>query len=964
MADPPNYQFLPWARAGLATELSSRDTLGGGLPARARVDVNVSVEHEAGRAVRVKRSVELSGPGDVVGIDRRQVLRTDPKPNATDFEPNYLVQVEFDKPEFLWLFTPAAANKDKLRPWLVLVVVTPGDGVSLQQARPLPVLTLTADAASRQLPDLADSWAWAHGQVLVVGDEQLDDLLAEHPERTASRLLCPRRLDPNTSYLACVVPAFEAGRRAGLGEEPAHGADEMASAWTAGSEKPVVLPVYFSWTFATGRGGDFESLAAALRTRPIPAIVGRHELFVGAAGPPLPARKIGKDGAVVLLQGALVPPEKRPPPWPQATRAAVTRALRDLLDLPARRLGTGSSATTGPAVTPPLYARWLAAQPTVPSAAAGPLWFRTLNLDPRHRAIAALGTRVVQAEQERLVAEAWAQLGALEQANEELRWAQLAVQVRSSLLRHHLAPLPAGRILGITSPAHKRMLIGAATVAARARASALPEQTLSTSFRRTVRPRGPLARRTYDSAARTMRRFVEGLDRGSLEPAPPARPPDGLFGFAAPAPARSGVEPEVLSRIAAAAGSTASRPPRVASASAVRSVVITDSIALKIAARVVATVPSIPLPTDPLPNAPRAETLPVPTLPEARQLATAFKEMTALTIEHISGVAGQPPEQARPPLGVGGLRAQVIARLNPAATVRARVFQRLVIPKPLRPVQPKDPLQELLARPVFPQPTWELLRDQFPEHLLPGLEHVPPNTVSLMQTNPRFVEAFLVGLNHELGRELLWREYPFDHRSSAFRRFWAAAGQDDIDPIEKWNRSADLGETFTGGGEQLVLLVRGDLLRRYPSTVIYAAPDADGKPDLAAGKVKRPLFRGSLDPDVTFAGFDLTPEQARAAWWFIFEQQPTEPRFALDVVQGFDSEAPPLDQWNDLSWGHLVANEAELAELSHIRIAPFRPRQPPDGRWGTSAAAMAAILVQQPVRVLMRGADLLRPRLD
>jgi len=463
-----------------------------------------------------------------------------------------------------------------------------------------------------------------------------------------------------------------------------------------------------------------------------------------------------------------------------------------------------------------------------------------------------------------------------------------------------------------------------------------------------------------------MRRFVEGLDRGSLEPAPPARPPDGLFGFATPTPARSDVAPDVLNRIAAAASSAASRPPRVASATAVRAVAITDSIARTIAAKLVAAIPSMPVPTDPVPATTRAETLPVPTLPQARQLATVFKEITALTIEHTDSVAGQPEEQALPPLGVSRLRSQVIARLNPAATVRARVLRRVRIPKPLRPIQVKDPLQELLARPVFPQPTWELLRDRFPEHLLPGLEHVPPNTVSLMRTNPRFVEAFLIGLNHELGRELLWREYPFDQRSTAFRRFWAAAGRDDIDPIEKWNRTADLGETLTGGRDgQLVLLVRGDLLRRYPSTVIYAAPDADGKPELADPKVKRPLFRGSLDPDVTFAGFDLTPEQARTSWWFIFEQQPTEPRFALDVPQQFGPDAPPLIDWKKLSWSHLAANEAELAELTHIHIAGFTARQPPDGpRWGASAAVMAAILVQQPVRILMRGADLLRPRPD
>ena len=68
--------------------------------------------------------MNLHGPGDVTAIDTRLVLRTDPKANARNFEPNYLAIVDFDPPDFPWLLTPASANgDDRLRPWLVLVVL-------------------------------------------------------------------------------------------------------------------------------------------------------------------------------------------------------------------------------------------------------------------------------------------------------------------------------------------------------------------------------------------------------------------------------------------------------------------------------------------------------------------------------------------------------------------------------------------------------------------------------------------------------------------------------------------------------------------------------------------------------------------------------------------------------------------------------------------------------------------------
>ena len=41
-----------------------------------------------------------------------------------------------------------------------------------------------------------------------------------------------------------------------------------------------------------------------------------------------------------------------------------------------------------------------------------------------------------------------------------------------------------------------------------------------------------------------------------------------------------------------------------------------------------------------------------------------------------------------------------------------------------------------------------------------------------LQTNRRFVEAYMVGLNVEMGRELLWRGFPTDQRGTCFAQFW------------------------------------------------------------------------------------------------------------------------------------------------------------------------------------------------
>ena len=84
---------------------------------------------------------------------------------------------------------------------------------------------------------------------------------------------CCRRgnSEPNCSYTACLLPAFELGRRSGLGEEVADTDDGSVRSWSGPAD---AFPIYFEWSFRTGVGGDFEALVRALVPRDMDPRVG------------------------------------------------------------------------------------------------------------------------------------------------------------------------------------------------------------------------------------------------------------------------------------------------------------------------------------------------------------------------------------------------------------------------------------------------------------------------------------------------------------------------------------------------------------------------------------------------------------------------------------------------------------------------------------------------------------------
>ncbi len=935
MAGDADLVFLPWVRRGAAAAIQSPDRFGADQPGSATATLALEVNFRPAATV----PVTVMGPGHVTGIDRRQVVRTDPPPGATNFEPNYMPLVEFDEPSLPWLFTPAAAGeKDRLRPWLCLVVVRPQPGVSLGPPRlgPLPVLRIDppADLAA-ELPDLADCWAWAHGQIAAFSGGSEQDLLAAlaaNPERCVARLLCPRILAPDTEYLACVVPTFALGRKAGLGETIT-AADEgrLDPAWEH-TDTSVELPVYHSWNFATGAGGDFQSLALLLRARPLPEGVGTTPIDIGESGlaSGLPA------GTVMPLAGALRPIGSADTPAPPP---AWVEALTPVLN-------AAAAVTEGadPLLAPPLYGAAQAGLAQVDPARVG-RWFETLNLSPVHRATARLGTRVVQEQQDALMASAWAQAAELERVNRLLRQSQLGCWVAASMHRRHIATMEPDVGLQVLAPAQARMLRSEAPgnrLAALILDTGLPRSVFGAALRRVIRPRGAISRR---------------LERNGATPTPTLLPrtvsilrslqPMQVMArwVAVPVPLVS------LERVAAGLPT-----PRTditwgeATAEAVAALPGRPAFAF---VAIGAHVPLTPRPPRrPRPTRPQRQTLPLaspvrrpilrplrpigdgpfeppdpegpppidpdPDTPKPLPLVdnAAAQHFRSLAAAHLARVNPPFVTAARGPVRQGLLSEafnEAVARSAPRETFAARARASLEIPGPDR--SESRAFERVGLAPAFRQPMVEQLAEIAQDLLLPGLDLVPPNTVVPLETNSDFVEAYMAGLNTEMGRELVWRGFPADLSATYFDRFWDASSAPgrppDIPPIATWG-TRELGAS--GGTESFVLLVRSELLRRYPDAAIYA---------VQGGEERLPIFAGGFPPDIRYVGFDIPATEIRD-WSIVIQEHPFAPRFGIEA-------------------------DEDTAGAAHLR-----PR-------GDNAASVARNLRQMPVQVTLPTSILLGP---
>ncbi len=1117
------YTFFPWLRQGLANKVEAPADA---AARRGQMTVSLSVTGtgltEPG-SQPVDKQIELYGPGDIVGIDPKAIIKTEPRNWITNFEPNYLPYVEFYDEDFPWRYTPSAPAGDRLVPWLSLVVLSEDEFDEGQNIldRPVHFITLkdTTDTGT-VFPQAADLWAWAHvhinrnilgggsnpistNEAAFIG--QFKSLLDQNPDLAYSRIMSPRKLGENTAYHAFLMPTFESGRLAGLGIDPGSvaGFDANAIAWVdypgRDTQQPKSFPYYYRWYFRTATVGDFEYLVRLLEPRVADSRVGRRDIDVLEPGSNIDGISDPRLKGVLRLGGALQVPlacldsEERdeyrtydnwlyPYPRPFQTQRASFITLAEEYKA---KTAADAHADSGldiqdeveddpdPLITPPLYGRWHSLTSRLLTGADGSPaennrnWVHDLNLDPRWRTAANFGTHVIQNKQEEYMDAAWGQVGDVLEANRRLRWASLAIFTAKVWYQKNLQPregVALEKYLSLAAPVQKRILSGGKTVFHTVGHSRVSQALISAPMRRIARPRGRLARRLVLPSVASPGNLISRVNSGEVTPAPPRPVPDEL-------PTHDDIvdvvkpdtELEPLPELLVRNPWLQFLPLLLAALlilllllSGLAGLALIAAIALVAAAGVVAFLvlrrmtdqaiqqkqelekavqdaqsilpeQQTPAAVDELPTSPDFRVTEfgdsfVPAVngtdsPEAVRFKTALSE--SYDFVQRSAAAGQAPVYAA--LDIPLVVADIVAGVDPARTIPRYILGHIAIPP--RIVDALDEtFVEAMAYPEIDIPMYRPLLDLSADHFVPNINLIEQNSITLLETNQRFIESYMVGLNHEFARELLWREYPTDQRGSYFRQFWDVSGYQnkegldeeslreklrDIPRLHRWSRRSDLGDhdhREQGGekDEEVVLVIRGELLKKYPTAVIYAhrakwATDEEGNRVLTEPRdfddsepedvvIKTPLYEAKIEPDIYLFGFDLNVVEAKggsgqdeedpAGWFFVIKERPGEPRFGLDVPgEASDMTVTSLTAWSDLAWSHVMADVApgkSLQVSGTRRIVVTSPAVVDDDedqqqfedsqvQWNSSvnAAELAYILYQVPVLIGIHAAEML-----
>ncbi len=1063
MSEPTGtYSFLPWMRLGIANNILQNDQdpsvkLRAAIP----VDLTLTATRIDGTTVdnHLSQNIQLYGPGDIIGIDNKAIIKTEPLNWITNFESNYLPYIEFYQEDFPWRYTPAKADssKDRLRPWISLVCLKENEFTEGKdtQGKPLPYFSLPTGINAKDLfPDASQLWAWAHvhtNKDLSLGAPSFpfnadavktifQQLLDTDPDNAYSRLLCARNLEPNTSYHAFLIPSFESGRLAGLGQTIPAALVATEGAW---DDNQTEFPYYYSWYFRTGAVGDFEYLVSLLQPKIADKRVGIRDMDVLHPGSNLPAINIPAALAGVLkLGGALQVPfttlsapdqaavtlydewDEHPYPHPFEKAMAqrinladdYTSETKEVVDVnSAAGILDDGSPDPDPIITSPLYGTWHALvkrlltekDGTAVAPAKQENWIHELNLDPRFRVAAGFGTKVIQQGQELYMNAAWEQVGDVLAANNKIRFAELATAVSGQFYSNYLLALPAEKQFLFTAPVQKKILLNGLTIYKQVRNSLVPGATASGPMRRIASDRSPFLKRLKQHPAFQSGQLFSKINTGKVVIVAPKTVPAGSIKLT-----------DALSKFSTTTTTTTTTTTAVTERDT--SLPILKGIGEKNQTSIeVDQLPTIgnfnivgigevykPVPS-------RADSI------EAVHFKTALKDAYAFgSIDFVQPV--------RAALNMAAINTQAAAALHPSVSIQKRLWSQLKIPDRIK-AGMTETFTPVMAYPELDMPMYKPLSDLSAELFLPNINLIAQNSVTLLQNNQRFIESYMVGLNHEMSRELLWREYPTDQRGSYFRQFWdisnflPVSGQipdvlreklRDIYPIHLWptipspqkplqhklgkhNPRADNNQP-----DNIVMVVRGDLLKRYPTAVIYAqladwGKNANGVADIHEDrvlidlsdaerqnpgdhpdKIQTPLFQAKVDPDIYFFGFDLTAQQAlgdpnpsstsnKPGWFFVIKERPGEPRFGLD-----ENLSAHIYNWNDLSWQNTGIADGKNIVLNSSIVIETDPAPGTDNKnnkedaqaqWNpqTNAASLAYILFQAPVLVAVHASKML-----
>lgn len=1071
-----HYAFIPWLRQGVASRISVKDTLGaesGSSIERARVDVEVilkdhAIEGEQQNQTSIVKKIDLYGPGDIEGVQNRAIIRTEPNKNVRNFEPNLLPYIEFFEEDFPWRYTPAraatsGAHTKKLRPWIVLVVLKKDEFQLNPNKEGLSSFTIKEEAMNLALANHKDIWAWAHvhlnnqldstsGSTL---ENEVNTELKSDPDSGISRIISPRKLQKSTAYQAFLVPAFETGRLAGL-KESTQGIPAQEPSWktngisnSTSNTRPNTFPFYYQWEFATGELGDFETLVSILK--PVITKPESGSLPMDIQDPGFSLREVANT-ETLGVEGALKPPDFESQIFPNGTGdEGFQEELNKILNLSTNLADKDADINDeenpfnkapmvdDPIITPPIYGRWHALLERL-GEPENAKWVEELNLDPRWRGVAGLGTQTIQKLQEKLMHRAWQQVGDIKEANQKIIETETAKKISASIFKKHLKNAGGSDFTMITRATHARLLNPdhAQTVNTIFKESKVPFTAKSAAFRRLTRP-GKKLNKKINKIALTVdhdtlqKHLITNFNKeeNPITAAKDKDQPNSAISFsqmdqaintlkltyttskyyvakdiifvALNSKSLSSFSKEPLLEVVddyeaeneakdlAREGINALQAASYSkNAQGEISVKMNENTFVKIYGS------NGEIEKEDLPTSKVYANVTI-----SRSVAAGEKEWESksTTIQDMEifgeGVAGlfAKTEQAnfftvdklqKPAIGnISNLYDSIKFRLRPEFTLDRKLRRRISVFQ-----DNEKKIKPIMAHPKYDEAMYEEVSKISQDFILPNIESLKQDSITILQTNQKFIESYLTGLNHEMARELLWREFPTDRMGSYFRQFWDVDDnifEDDkektydIRQMHTWNGKLGTHAVFNPSGGYLVLVVRGQLLLKFPNTLVYAQKAEYDPSDATKERIlpseitetntKFPAFSARLNPDVYLFGFSLSIDEARGeratsnvitagmnpGWFFVFKERPGEINFGLDdFVDDLGNAGMPggnPESWNDLSWEHLVNNQEDLNNYQINFSGDISISSPGDNEpvWGNNSADLAHILYQNPV---------------
>lgn len=431
--------ILPNLRKGLSNEIKEgyldKDGLRAGFDVTAKlqghkVGTDALSLPDLGQDGILNRSFYLAGPVDVQSIDPAAIYQTVPSDKSQGFSKDYMPFVEFFEEDFPWRYTPLPSS-EKLPPWLMLLACVEGEYTVLSDEHGRKRVEIHLDGMSDEdraafYPERDKFHRLAHVQITTPGDENPIDYVKDHPDDGISRLFCCRRLQPFTTYTVFLVPAFELGRLAGLGE-PLSGSVGLNTFSWVGQPSNTVFPVYYQWSFTSGSSSfihyaqkqafltdkEFSGLSSGLKADISETGLREYrklEPLVNDAEPiDIPMALVKKGFAEKDLSS-------EDPRMDEELKVLLQKSPVFSDDV------TDMSVDEDPWVVPPVYgARHVLAKPEDLDTEKDHPFLKDLNLKFRNRAAAGLGANVVKKNQEMFMNRAWGMVEEVNRLNQRIR---------------------------------------------------------------------------------------------------------------------------------------------------------------------------------------------------------------------------------------------------------------------------------------------------------------------------------------------------------------------------------------------------------------------------------------------------------------------------------------------------------------------------------------------------------------